>query len=164
MLELDFPFVFSCRFSVGHFHRHLVGEWLLRTKLRSSASTVSCVGLVHPKQNSVKYVSICFNSRNPRNVMKCYEMFAKVVILDRGIQLIRLILPKLQAQTLKLVEQRRPACESNCSSILCSAKLGGSRRWHSKNLHFTAWSTDFLRRSCVTACCYGMQEAILMEW
>ena len=77
MLELDFPFVFSCRFSVGHFHQHLVGEWLLRTKLRSSASTVSCVGLVHPKQNIVKYVSICFNSRNPRNVMKCYEMFAK---------------------------------------------------------------------------------------
>ena len=48
------------------------------------------------------------------------------------------------------------ACESNCSSISYKAELGGSRRWHSKNRHFTAWSTDFLTR-CATACCYGMQ-------
>jgi hypothetical protein len=41
--------------------------------------------------------------------MKCLQ---QVVILDLGIQLIRLILPKLQAQNLKLVEQRRPACQS----------------------------------------------------
>lgn len=78
--------------------------------------------------------------------MKCYEMFATSCHFGSGDT----------TDTTDLTKVAGSKLEIGGAKTASLSKLGGSRRWHSKNLHFTAWSTDFLTRRCVTACCYGM--------
>lgn len=101
-----------------------------------------------------QYVSIQEIQEMLWNVMKCLQ---QVVILDLGIQLIRLILPKLQAQNLKLVEQRRPACQS-------WAVAGGGIQRTFTSLHGppTFWRVVAWPHAA-TACCYGDFDGMVIH-